>query len=68
MNQPDFIADDLNNEPVSPERQKKIEETIQSFPQLESKTIIVTSLFNQKDWDKIKENMKARREAYYDPS
>ena len=68
MNQPDFIADDLNNEPVSPERQKKIEETIQSFPQLESKTIIVTSLFNQKDWDKIKENMKALREAYYDPS
>jgi hypothetical protein len=28
MTQPEYLADDLNDEPVSPERQKKIEEII----------------------------------------
>ena len=64
MTRPDFIADDLNDEPVSPERQKKIEEAIQLFPQLESKTIIVTTYVTQEDWDKLRENMKVLREAY----
>lgn len=68
MTRPDFIADDLNNEPVSPERQKKIEEVINLLPQIEGKTIIVTSLFNKEDWDKLQENMKVLREAYDDPT
>lgn len=64
MTQPDFIADELNNEPVSPERQKKIEEAVESFPELKSKSIIVTSLFSKEDWNKLQENMKVLRDAY----
>lgn len=64
MTQHDFIADDLNDDPVSPERQKKIEEAINLLPQIEGKTIIVTGLFNKEDWDKLQEKMKVLREAY----
>ena len=64
MTQPDFIADDLNDESVSPETQKEIEETILLFPQLKGKTIILTSLFNKEEFDKLREKVKVLRETY----
>jgi len=64
MNQSEYLADDLNDDPVSPERQKEIEELMKQPPQLTTRALVLTSIVKNEEFEKIQENMKILRELY----